>query len=238
MDEWELDTPEQKRGSTSESGSPGSSPGDSPGDSPAAPVQPVTSARPVTSGEPPVRSQSDLSTREGNRLRGARSLAPRVAVALVILLAGVMIGFFIARSQTSGDEALLAETRDELGQLQKALSLVEDRNWAYYRANQALREELEAALANGQSSTSTTAPGPVRPGGVYRDGVYLVGEDIAPGTYDGVVDGELGYWARLKETDGSTSAIIANGITRGPFVLTIYIGDTAVELRGVTITAR
>jgi hypothetical protein len=73
---------------------------------------------------------------------------------------------------------------------------------------------------------------------VFRDGVYLVGEDIAAGTYDGAVEGETGYWARLEATDGSTSAIIANAIVRGPFVLTIYVGDRAVELRGVTLTAR
>ncbi len=148
-----------------------------------------------------------------------------------------MIGFFVARGQTAGDEALLAETRDQLSQLQKALAQSEDRNWAYYRANQALRAELEEATANGQAGT-TTGPGARQPSGVFGDGVYLVGEDIAPGDYDGVVDSGTGYWARLKATDGSTSAIIANGIVRGPFVLTINIGDKAVELRGVTITAR
>jgi hypothetical protein len=148
-----------------------------------------------------------------------------------------MVGFFIARGQTSGDAALLAETRDQLGQLERALEQSEDRNWNYYRANQALRTELEELKANGESGTTTTA-GPGQPSGVYGDGVYVVGEDIAPGTYDGVVDQGTGYWARLKATDGSTSAIIANAIVRGPFVLTIYVGDKAVELRGVTITAR
>jgi hypothetical protein len=161
----------------------------------------------------------------------------QVVAALLVLLVGILIGFFVARGQTAGDEALLAETRDQLSQLQKALAQSEDRNWAYYRANQALRAELEETTANGQAGT-TTSSGVDQSGSVFGDGVYLVGEDIAPGDYDGVVDGGTGYWARLKATDGSTSAIIANGIVRGPFVLTIYIGDRAVELRGVTITAR
>jgi hypothetical protein len=159
-----------------------------------------------------------------------------MGLAIVILLVGMMIGFFIARGQTSGDDVLLADARDELGQLQKALSQAEDRNWTYYRVNQALRTQLEEAMTGG--SAPTTALAPVRPAGAYGDGVYLVGEDIAPGTYDGVVDGSFGYWARLKSTDGMTSAIIANAIVRGPFVLEIYVADRAVELRGVTITAR
>ena len=68
--------------------------------------------------------------------------------------------------------------------------------------------------------------------------MYLVGEDIEPGVYDGVVVKEQGHWARLKGTDGMVSQIIANGIVRGPFVLTIVQSDVAVELRGVILTAR
>jgi hypothetical protein len=160
-----------------------------------------------------------------------------VAVAFLVLLVGIMIGFFVARAQTSGDAALLAETRDQLGQLQSALAQSEDRNWAYYRANQALRAELEGTAANGEAG-DTPGSGGNGPADAFGDGVYLVDEDILPGTYDGVVNGGIGYWARLKATDGTMSAIVANGIVRGPFVLTISVGDKAVELRGVTIKAR
>ncbi|MFH0915217.1 MAG: hypothetical protein V1912_02050 [bacterium] len=158
-----------------------------------------------------------------------------IVAALVMLLVGVLTGFFIARSQAAGDAAVLTETRAQLGQLQKARSQSEDRNWTYYRENEVLKAELEQARSSGQTSTSTTVPGSSGAGSTYRDGVYIVGEDISPGTYDGVVTGKVGYWARLKETDGSASAIIANAIPRGPFVLTIYPADKAVELRGVEI---
>ncbi len=56
--------------------------------------------------------------------------------------------------------------------------------------------------------------------------------------YDGVVNGSIGYWARLKGTDGAIASIIENGIPKGPFVLTIESADKAVELRGVTLTER
>ncbi len=217
MDDWELEPPEQKPGPPAGSGPPAG---------PGLPA-PAPTALAVQEGT--------TETLRSGRLRGVHVAVP-VAAALVILLAGMMIGFFIARGQTSGDAALLTEARDELSQSQQALSVAEERNWAYYRANEALKKQLEEAMTGG--SASTTLPGPVQPAGAYGDGVYLVGEDIAPGTYDGVVDGDFGYWARLKSTDGSTSGIIANGIVRGPFVLEIYIGDRAVELRGVTITAR
>jgi hypothetical protein len=237
MDDWELEPPEQKRASPP--GSPPSAP--VPAGSPqVSPVVPGTahSDSLAGAGAPPATpalQDGAPQVRRSSRLRGTHP-AVLLGLALVILLVGMMSGFFIARGQTSGDDALLADARDELSQLQKALSQAEDRNWAFYRTNQALRTQLEEAMTGG--STSTTVPGPVRPAGAYGDGVYLVGEDIAPGTYDGVVDGSFGYWARLKSTDGLTSAIIANAIVRGPFVLEIYVGDRAVELRGVTITAR
>ena len=248
MDEWELEPPEQKRASPP--GSPPSAPVPA-GPPQASPVVPgsgqsdslagagAPTAAPALRGsaprDGPVLQDGAPQVRRSRRSRVAHP-AVLVGSAIVILLAGMMIGFFIARGQTSGDDALLADARDELSQLQKALSQAEDRNWAYYRANEALRTQLEEAMTGG--STPTTVPGPVRPIGVYGDGVYLVGEDIAPGTYDGTVDGSFGYWARLKSTDGLTSAIIANAIVRGPFVLEVYVADRAVELRGVTITAR
>ena len=49
---------------------------------------------------------------------------------------------------------------------------------------------------------------------------------------------QAGYWARLKATDGIVSSIVANGLPRGPFVLTVVESDKAVELRGVELTAR
>lgn len=144
-----------------------------------------------------------------------------------------MTGFFISRAETAGDAAALADANARLGQLQAALTRSEDRNWTYYRANQNLTQEL------GQTaSTSSPTPPSTSAKGTYGPGIYLVGEDIPAGTYDGVVSDSVGYWARLKETDGTIASIIDNGIVKGPFVLTIVPGDKAVELQGVTLTPR
>ncbi len=162
-----------------------------------------------------------------------------MAAGLALLLVGLLAGFFIARSQAGDEEAELAQTRQELGSVQKALSAAEERNWNYYRENEALKVEVENLEPENLGSTPPTVDfDDGATSGTYGDGIYLVGEDIPVGTYDGVVAGTQGYWARLNGTDGLVSQIIANGIPQGPFVLTIVASDKAVELRGVELTAR
>ena len=160
-----------------------------------------------------------------------------VGAGLLLLMVGALAGYFIARSQLESDSERLVETQYQLSLVEKAVAHAEERNWLYYRQTESLKAQLEHAQSGGMQSTSTTTtiPGAAK---TWSDGVYLVGEDIAPGTYDGVISGEVGYWARLKSTDGVIGAIITNGLPRGPFVLTIIESDNAVELRGVVITAR
>jgi hypothetical protein len=164
--------------------------------------------------------------------------AVAVAVAVVMLVAGLLIGAYVLGGGGHADDAALADATAKVGELAKALADSEDRNSMYYRQNQALQVELEdlrGGSQDGATASSTTLPDVQEQ---YADGVYLVGEDILSGTYDGVVTREVGYWARLSATDGSTHAIIANALPRGPFVLTILPADKAVELRGVEITIR
>jgi len=156
------------------------------------------------------------------------------AVAVVALVVGVLAGFYVYRAQHADDAAVLAEATAKVGELQAALTASEDRNWMYYRTIAGLKTELEQA----RSTTSTTVPSPAGVRSSYSDGIYLVGRDILPGTYDGMVNGAVGYWARLKGTDGAIASISENAIPKGPFVLTIIEADKAVELRGVTITPR
>jgi hypothetical protein len=236
MDDWDLDTPAHK---------PVPRPETEP-----APTGPMRRNEPVPA--PGAVSASGLTSEGRPSAGGARPVRPRtlrqkvrhrlvwIGPALAVLLIGVLVGLFIARSQAADDAAALTETRVQLGQLQNALSQSEDRNWTYYRANEALQAELDRALSSGGGPTIMPGytPGPGGEGGTYGDGVYLVGKDILPGTYDGVITGKLGYWARLKGTDGSVGAIIANAIPHGPFVLTVYPSDEAVELRGVEIRSR
>jgi hypothetical protein len=266
MDEWDLKPPAQGKSRPPEAGAPptGGRP-QTPRTGARAPVAPMDGAiimepsRPDGGGEgsPPteVPGAGDPSTPAPSgagelpdtsepggkkappapKRRGGRALLAWSAAALLLLVVGAVIGFAIARSQNADITADLSRVQGELGVLEKALSQAEERNWNYYRENQALKAALEAGQSGGATTSTTLAPGP---GATYGDGLYLVGEDITPGTYDGVVTGEQGYWARLKGTDGQVGSIIANAIPREPFVLTITVSDKAVELRGVEITAR
>jgi hypothetical protein len=153
------------------------------------------------------------------------------------LIAGMLVGYLIAGSQKDEAAARLDQALAEVARLQAGLTKAEERNWAYYRANEALKKQLEQAGGAGSTSTTAVDGGPVLPGS-FGDGVFLVGDDMAPGTYAGVVTGTVGYWARLRGTDGSIGAIITNGLPRGPFLLTVEPGDKAVELRGVMLTPR
>lgn len=140
------------------------------------------------------------------------------------LLVGVGLGYSLALSQTREAAAEAAVAREDLERLARAHAVLQERNWMLYLQV----EEAGTAEPGGQR--------PV-PSGAFTDGTYRVGADIEPGTYLGEVDGDFGYWARLRNTTGIVSGIIANDIVRGPFVLTIVPSDTAVELRGVILTA-
>ncbi len=81
-----------------------------------------------------------------------------------------------------------------------------------------------AATAEPTQPAEPTLP----PGTVTEQGTLLVGTDIKAGTYRGV---GCGYWARLKETDGSFDSIIANGNASDDEYVTVTIGtrDRAFE---------
>lgn len=156
-----------------------------------------------------------------------RRVPLRIAVGLTAfaLFAGVLLGYRIASSEVRRLTGELASTRADLASLAEAHNTLNERNRMLYLA-------AEQARSGAASPTPDPAPG------VFTDGTYAVGDDIAPGTYQGEVTGEFGYWARLNATTGMLSAIIANDIERGPFLLTINPADAAVELRGVTLTAQ
>lgn len=65
------------------------------------------------------------------------------------------------------------------------------------------------------------------------EGMFVVGKDIAPGTYQttgpsGAVDC---YWERLKHTSDATDSIIANDLGPGPAMVTIDQSDAAFQTR-------
>lgn len=84
--------------------------------------------------------------------------------------------------------------------------------------------ELEVREAAIEQTELETAEGTI-PG----DGIFLVGEDIEPGTYRGNVAGGRCYWARLSGTSGDFDDLITNDNVEGPTVVTIAESDVAFE---------
>lgn len=92
-------------------------------------------------------------------------------------------------------------------------------------------ETAKAAPAPTVTKTVTAKPKPTKEAGPASsfsgDGEYLVGEDIAAGTYKTAGgDGSFGcYWARLKDASGEFDAIIANNNLKGPGRVTLNKGE-------------
>ena len=76
------------------------------------------------------------------------------------------------------------------------------------------------------------SPGPAEPLLDIEPGIYLVGRDIAPGTYrgetgTGVLDSC--YWERLSGVSGEFSDIIANDNAIGPYFVSVKDSDFALS---------
>lgn len=72
-----------------------------------------------------------------------------------------------------------------------------------------------------------------------EDGIYLIGYDLAPGTYKVEVTDtttNIGYVERSKSVAMGMNDIIANELFQGPGYVKIQEGDFAVRLQGVKIT--
>ena len=73
---------------------------------------------------------------------------------------------------------------------------------------------------------------PVEPLSDIQPGVYLIGRDIVPGTYQGEAGtGTLDscYWARLSGVSGEFSDLIANDIAVGPYFVRVENSDFALS---------
>jgi hypothetical protein len=96
-----------------------------------------------------------------------------------------------------------------------------DQREADLDAHAAELDDREAAIEQAELEIAEgTIPG---------DGIFLVGEDIEPGTYRGNVAGGRCYWARLSGTSGDFDDLITNDNVEGPTVVTIAESDVAFE---------
>jgi hypothetical protein len=67
---------------------------------------------------------------------------------------------------------------------------------------------------------------------VLEPGIYLIGEDIAPGMYRGEAGEDIlesCYWARLKDVKFELESIISNDNAMGQFYLEVNEGDFALK---------
>lgn len=103
-------------------------------------------------------------------------------------------------------------------------------------------------IVAGCGSTATTSPSdttaaptsamaaPAGPATTIDPGTYVVGKDVQAGSYrtTGPSDSSLPncYWARLKDTSGDATAVIANGLPGGPTTVTISKSDGAFQTMG------
>lgn len=88
-----------------------------------------------------------------------------------------------------------------------------------------------AAAPTTSAPAAPAAPAePAGPKTEFGDGTYLVGTDIAAGTYKsaGPRAGSAipnCYWARMKDDSGQVSGIIANNNSSGPSRITVKKGE-------------
>jgi hypothetical protein len=94
-----------------------------------------------------------------------------------------------------------------------------------------------AATAHAQPPAPVALPAPAAaPANLATtlgEGRFVVGTDIAPGTYQTTgPSGSLDcYWERLKRTSDATDSIIANALGPGPAMVTIDQSDAAFQTR-------
>ena len=81
-----------------------------------------------------------------------------------------------------------------------------------------------------ESAPTTSAMPSVN--GPFEDGTYLVGSELAAGTYRTDGSGGHCYWERLRDTTGEFDAIIATEAVSGPSTMTVQATDGAVKFRG------
>ena len=78
------------------------------------------------------------------------------------------------------------------------------------------------------TTTTTTTTKPPPPGG-FGDGLWIVGQDIAAGTYRTGSSPDSCYGARLSGFGGTLDDIIANEISDHPIIVTIEPSDAGFE---------
>jgi hypothetical protein len=189
----------------------------------------------------------DQSASPKKRTGRRRWLTPLAVVVAFIL--GVTIGLFPAdQSELEDAQATIATLRgdfdaaeqevadrlEELQSKQNELSAVREEGSGLAEEVARLEDrvaELESKLADAREEAQATAPPKPGPKRIITDGVWKVGEEIAPGTYRAPRGGGC-YWARLSGFSGDLDDIIANGGFSRNQTITIASSDAGFETNG------
>jgi hypothetical protein len=180
------------------------------------------------------------------------------ALALAGLLAGGIAGGFAGAAaaddqeqvdtlaeRVTGLERELAETRaaadEEVAAARSEAAAARSEAEADVAAENATREaelaqrsaELDAREAEvaGREVAVTGLEQQAADGGLPGDGIYLVGTEVAPGTYRAESPTDC-YWERRSGLSGDFGDIITNGLGAGDATVTIRGSDVAFSSSG------
>jgi hypothetical protein len=135
----------------------------------------------------------------------------------------IVIGAAAAGSGGNNDDNKKAEKSED-----KAVTTTAD-------TSKTSDKSVDTTSKTKSSNSDTKTEKPSKPSApTIEDGVHLVGEDIQPGIYKS--DGNVSYWARLKDTSGGLDSIIANGDPSGVVYVEIKKSDKAFQTQGGTWT--
>lgn len=171
------------------------------------------------------------------RSTGAGKRWPWAVLALVTLIVGLLVGA-VAGSGVPQEEfdalteraAATADDLDsataELGELRAERADVRSREAELDTREQSLDQRTVALDTREQEIGAAEAQ--IAANTIPGTGTFVVGEDVAPGTYR--TAGSSGcYWARLSGTSGDLGDVLANGLSDGPLTVTIAPSDEAFE---------
>ena len=128
-----------------------------------------------------------------------------------------------ARARADGANALAVAKKEVAAQNAATVTKLNAQAASLRQQAATLARQERAFRQQVSTYNDSTVPG---------SGLYVVGTDIAPGTYHTTGDDGGGdcYWARLASTD--TTNIIDNNNTTGPSTITIYSSDRAFQTEG------
>lgn len=158
-------------------------------------------------------------------------------------LVGLALGAATASGATVEDDPKYKDMSSKLSETKSKLSSAES-EVAGVEAREAKAQEQEDSLAKAAAALKKQTASvekrekavgivedDIERNTIPGDGVYIVGDDIKPGTYRST-DNSGCYWQRSSSLKGDFESIIANGNVDGSAVITIAASDKGFTSTG------